>query len=101
MRMTGQRWRDLSGLRACPYSPTRRNRLSPSAPLLQPSSLFFVSFIIHVRVTLTSQTVTSVAELHQSFSFRVLCVSEGERMGGISLDHGERERKKRVRQMMD
>ena len=35
---------------------------------------FFAPFIIHVRVTLPLQTVTSVAELHQSFFFsRPLC----------------------------
>lgn len=49
------------------------------------------------RVTL--ETATTVFELHQSF---LLCPlqSEGERMGGISLDQGERE-KERGRQMMD
>lgn len=51
-------------------------------------------------MTLTLGTVTTIFELYQSF---LLCPlqSEGERMGGISLDQGERERKKRGRQMMD
>lgn len=41
-------------------------------------------------MTLTLESVTTFSELHQSL---LLCpfVSEGERMGGISLDQGERE----------
>ena len=45
-------------------------------------------------MTLTLEAVTAIFELHQSF---LLCPSqsEGEMMGGISLDQGERERRKK------
>lgn len=94
MWMTGQRVRNLCGLEACPSSPPEKEE---QMLLLQSPSSLFVSWL---SMTLTLETVTTIFELHQSF---LLCPlqSEGERMVGISLDQGERERNKRGRQMMD
>ncbi len=102
MRMTGPIVRTLCGLEACPSSPPENREeqmLLLCSSFLEPPA-FFVSFIIHGRVTLTLETVTTIFELHQSFLSCPLR-SEGEGTGGISLDQGERERKKRGRQMMD
>lgn len=71
---------------------TRRSTCSSSAPFRSLQS--FRVFYYPRRVTLTLETVTTISELHQSFLSRPL-QSEGERMGGISLDQAERERKKR------
>lgn len=77
---------------------TRKNTCFSSAPFLEPPVFLCLDYLR--KVTLTLETITTIFELHQSF---LLCPlpSEGERMRGISLDRGERERQKKGRQMMD
>lgn len=101
MGMTGPIVRTLCGLEACPSSPLKNKE----EQMLLCSRFFwslrsFCVFYYPRRVTLTLETVTTIFELHQSFLSCPLR-SEGEGMGGISLDQGKRERKKRGRQMMD